>query len=239
MPSRKIAYFDGKRELEGHLVHPEGASRRRPAVLVAHAWQGQDDFARRKAAELAELGYVGLALDMYGKGIHAATSAEAERLMTPFVEDRKLLRQRVTRGFEVAQQQADVDPSRIAAIGFCFGGMCVLDLARAGAAVRGVVAFHGLLGTPDPADAKNIQARVLALHGHDDPFVPAEQAAAFREELNAAGVDWQMHIYGGGTRHAFSVPEANDEGLGTVYNPAAARRSWEAMKYFLQEVLGE
>jgi dienelactone hydrolase len=234
MQTEKVAYGEGGTELEAHVVRPRQAGPR-PVVLVSHAWAGQTDFERDRAAQLAELGYVGFALDNYGKGVVGNNNDECGALMTPFLENRKALQSRLLAGYEAAKALAGVDPTRVAAIGFCFGGLCVLDLARSGAALRGVVSFHGLF-RPSGLPPQKIQAKVLALHGYDDPMVRPDAVQALAHELGEAGADWQIHMYGG-TMHAFTNPQANDPGFGTVYSKAADARSFEAMKAFLAEAL--
>ncbi len=154
------------------------------------------------------------------------------------MEDRKMLRKRIYAALNAVKLLPWVDDNKIAAIGFCFGGLCVLDLARSGADIRGVVSFHGLLAAAENISNNQIKARILALHGHDDPMGPPEQVLAFQDELTKAGADWQMYIYGN-TVHAFTNPIANDPSFGTVYQPDADRRSWIAMKNFLEEVFSD
>jgi dienelactone hydrolase len=215
----------------GHAVW-DGAGPR-PAVLVHHAWAGQGDVERQWAADLAALGYVGIAVDVYGGGRRGGTPDECRALMMPLVADRARLEQRLLAGVEAARGLPAVDRGQVAAIGFCFGGLCVLDLARSGADLRGVVAFHGLLhGRPQPSRA--IAAKVLALHGFDDPMATPDALVAFGKEMTAAGADWQVHAYGG-TVHAFTNPMANDPAGGTVYSPRAAGRARVAMAAFLAE----
>ena len=156
--------------------------------------------------------------------------------MQPFLEDRALLQRRMNLALETLRKIDRVDPSRIAAMGFCFGGLCVLDLARSGADIRGVVSFHGLLNPPGKTAGNKIKARVLVLHGHDDPMVPPDAVLAFERELTEAGADWQVHVYGQ-TMHAFTNPQANDPAFGTVYKASADRRSWQSLQNFLAEVL--
>ena len=237
MKTEKVLYREGGAELEGHLVYDPALAGARPLVLIAHAWSGQSDFERSKAMDLATLGYVGFALDMYGKGVRGRNAGESSKLMSPFMEDRMRLRQRLLAGLQAAREHALVDRDRIGAIGYCFGGLCALDLARSGSDIRGVVSFHGLLGAPALPDKAVVRAKVLALHGHDDPMATPEHVAAFTREMTAAGVDWQIHIYGQ-TMHAFTNPDANDPGFGTVYSANADRRSWIAMKSFLAELFG-
>jgi dienelactone hydrolase len=234
-----LDYRDGDLLCEAFVATPTATSGRKPAVLVAHAWAGQDDFARAQARMLAGLGYVGFAVDMYGKGRRGGTPEVNATLMQPFIEDRALLRRRIVAAANAAAAHPQVDGERLAAIGFCFGGMCVLDLARSGQhGVRGVVSFHGLLGAPGPGvgSPRSISSKVLVLHPYDDPMAPPESVAALAAELTAAKADWQVHMYGG-TLHAFTNPEANDPGRGTVYNATAARRSFASMELFLKECL--
>jgi len=238
MKTEKVSYSEGGTELEGHLTFDPARDGKRPLVLVAHAWAGQSDFERKKAEALAALGYVGFALDMYGKGVLGQSVEENSRLMNPFVEDRMLLRRRMLAALETARSHDAVDDSRVGAIGFCFGGMCVLDLARSGADIAGVVAFHALLGAPElpDQDQPTIRASILALHGYDDPMGKPEAMVAFADEMTRAKADWQVHAYGG-TVHAFTNPAASDPGFGTVYSEHADKRSWQAMKNFFAEVL--
>ena len=191
-------------------------------------WQG-------KARKIAELGYVGFALDMYGKGVLGSSNEENASLMQPFMDDRQFLQQRITAALNTVKQLPWVDDNNIAAMGFCFGGLCVLDLARTGADIKGVVSFHGLLGAPDNTKGNLIKAKILALHGHDDPMASPEQVLAFQTEMTQAGVDWQFISYGN-TVHAFTNPVANDPDFGTVYQADADRRSWLAMQGFFAEI---
>lgn len=232
MKTETLTYRDGDLECEAFVAYPDDSNA--PCVLVQHAWAGQGDFDREKCRMLAGLGYVGFAVDNYGKGRRGTTKEENQALMTPFVEDRALLRRRLLAGVEAARGLDGIDASRLGAIGFCFGGLCVLDLARAGADLRGVVSFHGLL-MPTGIDDQPIRARVLALHGHDDPMVSKEQLDGFTAEMTAAGADWQLHQYGG-AMHAFTNPEANDPDFGTVHEPKAERRSLASMRDFFAEV---
>lgn len=233
--SNTVAYLDNGVVLEAFFAFDDAFSDRRPAVLINHAWGGRDAFVAGKAEQLAELGYVGFALDMYGKGILGSTPDENAALMQPFMDDRALLQQRITAALAAVKLLPWVDDTRIAAIGFCFGGLCVLDLARTGVAIKGVVSFHGLLGAPDNLKGQAIKAKVLAMHGHDDPMVPVEQVVAFEQEMTEAGADWQFLTFGH-TMHAFTNPVANNPGFGTVYQADADRRSWLAMKNFLAEI---
>ena len=233
--TKSIEYVDGDTRLEGFLAYDEKANRPLPAVLISHAWGGRDEFVCDKARDLAALGYAGFALDMYGKGVLGSGPDENAKLMQPFLNDRALLQQRITAALQTVHSLEQVDKIRIAAMGFCFGGLCVLDLARTGADILGVVSFHGLFKPPGNTEGNNIKAKVLALHGNDDPMVPVDDVIALQQELTAAGADWQIHIYGN-TLHAFTNPKANDPDFGTVYDRTADLRSWQSMKEFFFEI---
>ena len=236
LSTRTIDYQHNGVVLEAFLAWDDSAVTPRPAVMVSHAWAGRDEFAVNKALALAELGYVGFALDLYGKGVIGSGPEENAKLMGPFMQDRALLQERMKLALATVKQQPEVDSHRIAAIGFCFGGLCVLDLARSGADLRGVVSFHGLFTPPSNPLSDEIKAKVLVLHGYDDPMATPEDMLALGNELSRVGADWQIHAYGG-TVHAFTNPKANDPGFGTVYNEPADRRSWQSMRNFLEEVL--
>lgn len=213
----------------------------RPAVLVAHAWRGQDDFARSKAEDLAKLGYIALAVDMYGNGL-TVSNEEAPKMMMPLFINRKTLRSRIVTAYKALLQQPNVDKERIGAIGFCFGGLTVLELSRSGEHLKGVVSFHGLLGyqlQEAKADvvvpASNRTGAVLILHGYKDPMVSVTDITDMQKELSEAKLDWQMHIYGNAV-HAFTNPQAQEAENGMLYNATAERRSWQTMKLFFEEV---
>jgi len=208
----------------------------RPAVLVAPTWAGCTDFERDQALRLAGLGYVGLAVDMYGGGAIGADKAECTALMTPMMSDRAILQARIGAAADAVRSQPESADEPVAAIGFCFGGLCVLDLARSRQDVAGVVSLHGLLLPADNLPDPSLQAKVLVLHGYDDPMVAPEQMLAFTTEMTATGCDWQLHAYGQ-TLHAFTNPEANDPDFGTVYSATASRRAYRALDDFLAEVL--
>ena len=234
MHASNFIYHDNEQELHGYLALDEKKGKR-PAVLVVHDWSGRNAFACKKAELLAEMGYVGFAVDMYGQARVGETLDEKKGLMEPLMNDRRLLRQRIQAGLDAVLTMSEVDHERVAVIGFCFGGLCALDLARHGASVAGVVSFHGLLNKPDELEHQAIQAKILVLHGYDDPMARPEQVASFCEEMTEYKVDWQLHGYGN-TKHAFTNPSANDEELGTIYNPIAEKRSWLAMSNFLAEI---
>ena len=233
-----IEYNDGDTVLEGYATYEE-ADTQKPLVLVGHDWTGRREFACKAAERIAGLGYVGFAIDMYGKGVFGG-DRDVERntsLMGPFAADRALLRRRVRAALVAGRNIPQVKATHVAAMGYCFGGMCALELARSGADVRGVVSIHGIF-TPGDVPNEEIRARVLCLHGHDDPMVPPEQVLAFQTEMSEAGADWQVHSYGG-TMHAFTHPLANDPGFGAVYNATAERRAYQSLENFLAEIFAD
>jgi dienelactone hydrolase len=232
-----VEYQAGDTTCEGVFVTDPLLMNRGPAVLIAHQWKGLSDYERKRAEMLVQLGYRVFCADVYGRGVRVDNAQDASQLAAKYKENRPLLRERINAALETLKQQPGVNTNRIAAIGYCFGGTTVLELARSGAEVRGVVSFHGGLGSPTPQDAKNIQCKVLALHGADDPFVPAEEVAGFQQEMRDAKVDWQFVAYGNAV-HSFTDWNAgNDNSRGAAYNEAADKRSWEAMKVFFEEVL--
>ncbi|PKK82960.1 MAG: dienelactone hydrolase [candidate division Zixibacteria bacterium HGW-Zixibacteria-1] len=234
--TKAVIYKHGDVELEGFLAWDNANNAKRPGMLVVHEWTGLNDYAKMRCRQLAEMGYVAFAADMYGKGIRPQTRDEAAAQASIYRGDRQLMRDRVTAGLNVLMNNELCDNSRIAAIGYCFGGGTVLELARSGAAIAGVVSFHGNLDTPDPSVAKNIKCKVLVCHGADDPYVPMEQITAFFDEMRAAGVDYQFIAYSG-TVHAFTNPGSGDDPLtGAAYNAEADRRSWGHMKMFFGEL---
>lgn len=237
LKSTNIEYYDGETLLEGYYVYNDSHAGRRPAILVAHDWSGKNEFACTKANELAELGYAAFALDMFGKGKFGKTKEEKSALIQPLMQNRAALQKRILAAFKTVTELEQSDFQKIGAIGFCFGGLCALDLARAGADVKAVVSFHGLLQASEKKLPPHpIIAQVLALHGYDDPMVTPETVMTFAREMTSAGVDWEINMYGN-TLHAFTNPEANDPGFGTVYNKKSATRAWSAMKSFLNEIL--
>jgi dienelactone hydrolase len=185
---------------------------------------------------LAKLGYVAFAADIYGKGVRPTTPQAKGQEAGKYMKDRKLLRARAEAGLDQLKNNPMVDTNHLAAIGFCFGGSTVLELARSGADLKSVVGFHAGLSNPNPADANNIKAKVLILHGADDPLVNKAQVDAFEKEMGATKVDWQVVLYGH-TLHSFSNPEANDPAHGAQYNADTDRRAWQAMQDFFNETL--
>ena len=236
MASQTFEYRDGETTCRGVLAHGDGAQRR-PGILICHEAPGCDDHVKMRAGMLADLGYVALAADLYGEGKIAKGGDEAQALMGPLREDTAKLRRRARAGLDALAALPNVDTQRLAAIGYCFGGLTVLELARSAAPVVGVVSFHGILSTKAPEDARNIKGKVLACTGADDPLVPPEQVLAFQQEMTAANVDWQVITYGG-TKHAFTNRNAGRSNRPNIlaYNEAADRRSWAAMRAFFDEI---
>ncbi len=237
-----VEYHDDGTLLEAFVANPELAesdqSSKKPTVLVFPAWRGRDAFACEKAEALAKLGYVGIALDVYGKGVSGKNREECTQLVQPFMEDRLKLRQRLLAGLETALKLPYVNPNQIAAMGFCFGGLCALDLARSGADIKGVVTFHGSLKPLSKIKNEKIKSKILVLHGHDDPTILPSMVLDFENEMTEAQADWQVHTYGN-TMHAFTLPTANEHKFGTAYQPSSDRRSWIAMKNFFEEIFAD
>jgi dienelactone hydrolase len=235
--TRTVQYTHEDEVLEAYMAWDDSHTEARPGVLVSHAFRGREAFECGKAEDLARMGYVGFALDLYGKGVVATDADAAYALMQPFVDDRPRLQSRLQACVEAAQSQPEIDASQLAAIGFCFGGMCVLDLARMGAAVQGVCSFHGLLSAAENTAGKIISAQVLVEHGWNDPMVPPAQVLDFAAEMTAAEADWTLHAHGH-TLHSFTNPAADNPAGGTAYRAEADRRSWRSMQNFLVEVFG-
>ena len=232
---RLIEYEHNGTLLEGFLAYDDATASARPAVLISHAWAGRGELECNKARALAESGYAGFAMDLYGKGVLGSGPEQNQKLMSPFLEDRAMLQSRMTTALDILRAQSEVDTSNIAAMGYCFGGLCVLDLARIGTDINGVISIHGLFASPGNTQGTKIKAKVLVLHGNEDPMVPVDSVVELEKELTGAGADWQIHVYGN-TMHAFTNPGANDHSMGTVYNEVADKRSWIAVKNFLQEI---
>lgn len=231
-----VEYKEGNITLEGYLAYDDANTRQRPGILIVHEWMGLDDYTKRRAREIAALGYVAFAADIYGKGIRPKNQEEASALATKYKSDRPLLRTRAKAALDYLTSHKLVSTDRMAALGYCFGGTTALELARAGADLKGVISFHGGLNTPNPKDAKNIKASVLILHGGDDPYVPMDEVIAFQKEMRDAKVNWQMIFYGGAV-HSFTNPNAgSDSSKGAAYNKKADEQSFEEMKRFLKTV---
>jgi len=228
-------------KFKGHLIYNEIVNEKRPCIIIAHAWRGLSAFEQEKADVLAKLGYVAFCADLYGGGKTAASDEEAHSLMLPLFKDRALLRERIGVAFEYVKTLPMVNPKQIAAIGFCFGGLTVLELLRSGKEVKGVVSFHGILGNTlgqehaiSPVSSPT-KAKALILHGYKDPMGSQNDISQIQKELSDLGVDWQMNIYGN-AYHAFTNPDAKDPNSGLCYEPLAAKRSWQSMQNFFQEL---
>jgi dienelactone hydrolase len=233
--TKEMDYLDGETLCRGFLAYNDALTRPAPAVLIAHDWEGRSKRVCDKAQELAAMGYIGFAVDMYGGAQLGKEKAERRALMNPLTQNREKLIVRITAAFDVLAQLPQVDKNRIAGIGYCFGGLCVLDLARSGADVKAVVSFHGQLTAPKNMEHTPIKSRVLILHGYDDPLVKHEQITQFAAEMNERNADWQVYMYGH-TQHGFTNPEANDDEMGLHYNEQSACRSWESTLAFLKEM---
>ncbi|EKE08149.1 MAG: carboxymethylenebutenolidase [uncultured bacterium] len=231
MHATNIPYQDQGIELEGFVAIP--SEEKRPVVILCHAWNGRDAFICEKAKAIAEWGYVGFALDMYG--ILGKSKEENAALKKPFMENRQRLLNRVIQGFEIVCNLPYVDSKRVAILGFGFGGVCALDLARSGADLQGAISVYGHFDPPPHSCMQAIKAKILILHGYNDPVSPQSELRGFELEMNKAKVDWQAHIYGD-AMHAFATPGANDPASGILYHPTVASRAWTATHNFLDEI---
>lgn len=236
-PGQKVEYFDDDTLFEGYVVVPERDVARRACIVLAHDWSGLTEPTEHLAKRYSALGYVCFALDLYGKGVRGDPVGDNSKLMHPLMEDRALLQRRLLAGYEAARRLPGVDKERMAVVGYCFGGTCALDLARAGPPnLAAAVSFHGGLSSPDIENHQQITASILLLHGWADPMAPPADVFAIAEELTAAGADWQLHAYGH-AQHAFTFERANFPELGVVYDRKADERSWEAMRRHLSDAL--
>ena len=232
-----VTYKDGDTELEGFVAYDDVKTGLRPGVLVIHDWTGVQDYAKMRTKQLAELGYVAFAADIYGKGVRPTDPKDCATEAGKYKGDLPLLRKRVALGLEQLKLQPNTDPKKLAAIGYCFGGTTVLELARSGADLNGVVSFHGGLGTTLPADQGKVKPRILVLHGADDPYVKPDEVAAFKAEMEKAKTAMQFISYPGAV-HSFTRKSAgNDPSKGNAYDEAADKASWAEMKKFFGEVL--
>jgi dienelactone hydrolase len=233
--SQPVEYNHNGTVLEGYLAYDDAVKGKQPGVLVVHEWWGLNDYVRGRVEKLAKLGYVAFALDMYGKGIWTKEPQKAKEL-SGHLRGKPIMRQRASAGLEILRNNSRVDPGRIAAIGYCFGGTTVLELAYSGADLAGVVSFHGGLTAAKVDDRNRIKARFLICHGADDGFISAEAIQAFQDGMRESGADWQM-IYFGGAVHSFTNPAADQVGIkGIAYNKKADERSWKFMQTFFVEI---
>lgn len=233
---RTVEYELGGATHEGLLVS-DATKEPRPTVLVFHAWDGRTGAMDAFAGRVAQLGYNAFAADLYGKGVTGSTTEECQALMNPLAGDRAKLRGMLLGVVEAAAGLPEVDESRMVAIGFCFGGLCVLDLARAGAPLRAVASFHGLFTPPGLPTVTPVKPKVIAYHGWDDPMVPPDAVVAFGKEFTEAGADWQLQAFGG-AMHAFMAEGADMPQMGIQYNAVVAGRAWRGLELFLSETLG-
>jgi len=238
--TREIQYKQGDVQLNGYIAFDDGIEGKRPGVLIIHEWWGHNAYVRKRAEMLAGLGYTAMAVDMYGDGKvadHPDTAGEFSSAVMKDIHGAGKLR--FLAALEVLKQQPTVDRDRIAAIGYCFGGGIVLNMARMGFDLDGVVSFHGSLGARVTANPGNIKARILVCHGADDPFVSSEQVAAFKEEMDGLGVDYQINAYPGAV-HGFTNPDADANGakfgLPLAYHEKADKESWQAMQDFFDRI---
>ena len=232
MKTEKITYQSGENSFEGFLAQPEGDSN--PCVLIAHTWAGRDAFVEEKAKLLTELGYAAFAIDMYGDGKIGTSNEENAGMMQPLLDDREELARRALASLDAVSKIDSIDASKIVIMGYCFGGLVSMDLARTGADIKGAVSFHGFLAGPENS-TNEIKAKLLALHGDSDPMVGQDQIESFRQEMTSKKVDWQLHVFGG-AMHSFTNPEANDPDFGAVYSKNADERSWKIFTDFLMEL---
>lgn len=222
---------------EGFLATPKHEGEY-PGVLIIHDWSGRNTFADEKAQKIADLGYVGFAVDLYGDGKTGQTTEEKSALMQPLASNRALIRSHLATALAELRRMPMVNPHKIAIMGFCFGGLCSLELARSGADILGTISFHGLLHADPALPTHPIHSKILVLHGYDDPMVPPSTLMHFATEMTQAKADWQIHAYGN-TKHAFTNPLAHDQQLGLIYNENANHRSWQALVNFLKEIFSE
>jgi dienelactone hydrolase len=241
MIRERVDYKCGEKKLKGYLVYNEIVGERRPCIVIAHAWRGLEAFEQEKADLLAKAGYVAFCADLYGGGKTAANDEEASNLMLPLFKDRALLRERIGAAIDFVKTLPSVDNKQIGAIGFCFGGLAVLELLRSGKEVKGVVSFHGLLGDTLGEEQANslpsapTKAKALILHGYKDPMVSQEEIRNMEETFTSLGIDWQMTIYGS-AYHAFTHPGSKNPSSGLCYDPICAKRAWKSMQNFFQEI---
>lgn len=235
--TKTVEYKHGDVVLEGVISYDDAVKGKRPGVLVVHEWWGITDFTRERCEAFAKEGYVAFAADMYGKGVRATDRDQAAKLSGQFKDNTELLRARAKAGLDALLADERCDAKRVAAVGYCFGGTTVLNLAMSGADIAGVVSYHGGIGEMKLSEGKTLKAKILVLHGADDPFIPAEAIAAFQESMRAAKADWQMLYYGNAV-HSFTNPAAKGEIPGAKYDATAAARSWEQTKLFFAELFG-
>ena len=227
-------YFLGEKKFIGFVAEPENLNALTPVILIAHMWAGRVDFVDNKAIEMAKKGYIGFAIDMYGDGKIGKSINENTQLMQAFIEDRALMQAHVQAAYDAISQIKNADSNNVVALGYCFGGLCVQDLARVNDQVKGIISVHGLMISADNIDHGKFKAKVLLLNGADDPMVSQEHWNKLRAELDYAKCDWQKLDFGG-VMHAFTNPQANDSSMGTMYNKSADKRSIKIIEEFIKE----
>jgi dienelactone hydrolase len=237
MLTQDIEYRADGARLVGQYVVDDGKPGKRPGVLVCHEGPGLTEHTKKIAARLAGLGYAAFAMDYHGDGKPLADLADARPRIAAWIADPTGIRARATAALDVLKSQKEVDATRLAAIGYCFGGTTSLELGRAGCDLKAIVGFHSGLATAQPQDAANIKGKVLVCIGADDPIIPPEQRVDFEKEMKAAGIDWRLQLYGG-AGHSFTNPAADSRGMkGFFYHEATDRRSWNAMIELFNETL--
>jgi len=237
--TKTISYQEDGASLQGYLAYDNALKGKRPGVLVVHEWWGLNDYARKRATQLAAMGYVAFALDMYGKDKVADHPEQAKEFMKKVTQNVDTWQKRTLAGLEILKKQPNTDSNRIAAIGYCFGGSTVQQLAYSGADIRGIVSFHGSLIPPTESAVKQTKAKILICHGASDPYTKPEALPTYLTTMNASGIDWKMSIYAH-AKHAFTNPDADNYGMAAVgYNRTADRRSWEDMKQFFNEIFSK
>lgn len=231
--TRTVEYTVDGATFEGVLATSGDAAR--PAVMICHAWGGRKEHEEDMARKVAELGYTAFAADVYGKGVEGHSIEENQKLMTPLVEDREALQRRLRGALAAMNEQPEVDSTKVAVTGFCFGGLCSLDMARTNAPILGASAFHAVIGKPGKPQGDAIKPKVICFQGFDDPMADHEALVNFGNEMTRREADWQLHVFGG-VSHAFTNPDANKEDMGLIYNKLATERSWLHFKSFLSEL---
>ena len=238
MKSYELSYRLGTKNFKGYVVEPKNIQPNTPVVLIVHMWSGRVEFVENKAKQMAEKGYIGFAIDMYGDGKIGQSINENTQLMQPFIDDRSLMQSHVQAGFLAVKLIDNANINKVVAMGYCFGGLCVQDLARVNVSVAGVISIHGLMLAPDNIDHGKFKAKVLILNGANDPMVSDGHWFKLRDELNYAKCDWQKHDFGG-VMHAFTNPHANDKSMGTVFNQSANIRSEKLIDDFIVECVND
>jgi dienelactone hydrolase len=240
--TKDVDYKSGDTDLKGFIAYDNAKEGKRPGVIVVHEWWGHNDYSRSRAKQLAELGYVGLAVDMYGDGKTADHPDNAGKYMNEALSNMDAFQKKFEAGMKLLKSQEQTDPDHIAAIGYCFGGKTVLEMARAGVDLDGVVSFHGILATENPAKKETVNAKILAFNGADDPFVPQEQIDAFKKEMEQSGVEYEFVVFPG-VKHSFTNPGATEVGtkyeLPLVYDAEADKKSWAQTQEFLKKIFSE